>query len=83
MPRGSVATTNLDPLRGDIMEMDPNPVYFAAPEELTAESWLSEAEEDDDDDFDDEDEDLDDDEDDVEGFDFEAEDDEEDFEDED
>ncbi len=74
-----------DLLKGEIMQMDPNPAYFAALEKLTAKSWLSGAEEDDDDDFDDEDEDLDidDDEDNVEGYDFDVEDDEEDFEDED
>jgi len=43
-----------DMLHGEVTEKDPNPAYFAGLEKLTAESWLSQAEEDDDeeDDFD-------------------------------
>jgi hypothetical protein len=49
-----------DLLKGEIVDADPNPAYFAALEKLTAESWLSQAEGDDDeeDDFDEEEEDF-------------------------
>jgi hypothetical protein len=52
---GSVLATHIyDILQGEAADKDPNPAYFAALEQLTAESWLSQAEEDDDeeDDFD-------------------------------
>lgn len=50
-----------DLLKGEIVEEDPNPAYFAALEKLTAESWLNEAEGDDDeeDDFEEDEEEYD------------------------
>jgi len=53
---GSVLAEHIyDLLQGGTMDEDPNPAYFAALEKLTAESWLSQADEDDDEDEDDDD----------------------------